>query len=346
MVGLDYRRVLDGFADPVIAADATNRIVYCNAAAEALLGWPAGDLTGRPLTTIVPPRLRAAHGVGFARYFATRASTWLGRPMRVPALRRDGGEVDVELVLSAVRADGGDLVVAALRDLRPRVELERQVTVTRYLRATAAAAARLTSRDDLDHVLRAVVDTLVADFDAALARVWLYEPATATLHLRASAGLTRETATSSRARIDVATYPYKVGAVARERTPFVANDLAGDPQFDQAWVAREGIAAVAVFPLHLAGTLHGVLAYFARRPLPEELVDVLGAFVAMATAAINDVTLLHAEQAARAAAEETRRRLAFQAAASEALASSLDYAATLERVAGLAVPTLADWCVV
>jgi hypothetical protein len=39
-------------------------------------------------------------------------------------------------------------------------------------------------------------------------------------------------------------------------------------------------------------------------------------------------------------------RLRFLAAAGEILAASLDYETELERVARLAVPTLADWCVV
>lgn len=43
---------------------------------------------------------------------------------------------------------------------------------------------------------------------------------------------------------------------------------------------------------------------------------------------------------------EVAKRLSFLAAASEALSSSLDYATTLQRVAQLAVPRLADWCAV
>jgi len=56
--------------------------------------------------------------------------------------------------------------------------------------------------------------------------------------------------------------------------------------------------------------------------------------------------LLEQEQAARAQAEEAQRRAAFVADASRILGASLDYAATLERVAHLALPDFADWCVV
>ena len=56
--------------------------------------------------------------------------------------------------------------------------------------------------------------------------------------------------------------------------------------------------------------------------------------------------LFAAEQEARAEAEAARDRLEFLAEASEVLASSLDYRATLSQVAHLAVSRLADWCTV
>jgi K+-sensing histidine kinase KdpD/CheY-like chemotaxis protein len=52
------------------------------------------------------------------------------------------------------------------------------------------------------------------------------------------------------------------------------------------------------------------------------------------------------ERAARSEAEAAQRRTALLAEASATLAASLDYEATLQRVAGLAVPGIADWCVI
>lgn len=56
--------------------------------------------------------------------------------------------------------------------------------------------------------------------------------------------------------------------------------------------------------------------------------------------------LLERERSARSAAEAAQRRLAFVAAASELLSSSLEYEATLTSVARLVVPQLASWCAV
>ncbi|MBI3726419.1 PAS domain-containing protein [bacterium] len=153
----------------------------------------------------------------------------------------------------------------------------------RYLRAATETAVSLTATDDPASALQSITDALVSELDGALARVWLYERETDTLVLRASSGLSRATTGSSRARISVATYPYKVGVVARTRKPFVQNGLDGDPHFEAGWVARERIASVAVFPLIAGSELLGVLVHFSRSHLPDLVVEVLRTFVAMLT---------------------------------------------------------------
>ena len=56
--------------------------------------------------------------------------------------------------------------------------------------------------------------------------------------------------------------------------------------------------------------------------------------------------LLARERAAHEQAEGARRRIAFLAEASLVLAAGLDYEQTLERIAQLAAPAIADWCTV
>lgn len=287
---LDFREVVERFADAVVAS-RDERIVFVNAAAEKLLGWSRDELLGRPLVTIIPERLRAAHANGLARYVQTRVPRLIGKPVRVPALHHDGRELDVELTISAFVVDSHDLFVASLRDLGERVELERQLVLAERLRHATRAAASLVSRLDVDHVAHTTVNTLTEGFGAALARVWIAGD-DKMLRLRASAGLSTRVDDSSRAVIDIAHYPYKVGRVARSLEPFITNDLAGDPEFDQAWVARERLTSVAAFPLHSGRHLRGVFAAFFCRTLGSEDLDLLQTFASMASAAANDVRLL------------------------------------------------------
>jgi PAS domain S-box-containing protein len=120
---IDYRPVLDALADAVVVADRAGKIVHLNPAAEDLLGWRAGEVVARPLTILMPARLQAAHLAAFDRYVTTGTSRIMGRPIRVAALHKDGRELDIDLTLSELPTG---LIVAAMRDLRERVELERQ----------------------------------------------------------------------------------------------------------------------------------------------------------------------------------------------------------------------------
>lgn len=88
MSELDYRLVLDAFADAVVAADSAGNIVYLNAAAERLLGWTSSELLGCPLTTLIPERLRATHQSGFARFQSTREPRLIGRAAARVVARR------------------------------------------------------------------------------------------------------------------------------------------------------------------------------------------------------------------------------------------------------------------
>lgn len=129
---LAYQAVLDELSDGVVVADAGGTIRYVNRATERLLAAAPGELTALPLTELVPPRLRAAHLAGLSRYLATREPRLIGTAIRVPALRRDGIEVEVELTLGATPVtpgptgvDGDLLLVASLREMGDRVALDR-----------------------------------------------------------------------------------------------------------------------------------------------------------------------------------------------------------------------------
>ncbi len=121
---LDHRAILGRLPDAIVVADMGDRIVYVNAAAETMLGWPPGELVGQPLVAIMPERHRQAHAQGMARYAATGETRIMGRPVRVAARRRDGAELPVELVLATHREGDRELVVASLRDDTRRLTLE------------------------------------------------------------------------------------------------------------------------------------------------------------------------------------------------------------------------------
>jgi PAS domain S-box-containing protein len=100
----------------VVAADDVNRIMAASPAALALLGWDE-SLVGRRIGAIIPERLREAHVAGFTLHLLTGASAIVDREVAVPALRRDGTEVPVVLLVRREpTADGRTVFIATLRE--------------------------------------------------------------------------------------------------------------------------------------------------------------------------------------------------------------------------------------
>ncbi len=142
-MAVDPALLLEQLPDAVVVADASGTIRMVNSAAARLFGVAQAALLGRPLLTVVPPRFRAAHRAGLSRFAATgRGELVGGRPIRVTALRGDGSEVDVELVLGAVGEPGqpGFSLVATLRDMSRWAEQERRAVLSRLLQASVDAA--------------------------------------------------------------------------------------------------------------------------------------------------------------------------------------------------------------
>jgi PAS domain S-box-containing protein len=170
----------------------------------------------------------------------------------------------------------------------------------------------LTRGDSLRGILQPCAEALVQHLDAALARIWTLDPEEDILLLQASAGLyTRIDGSHSRVPVG----QFKIGLIAQERRPHLTNDLLSDPRVsDPGWVRREGMVAFAGYPLVVEGRLRGVLAIFARGPLPETVLLALGSVADMIALGIErkiqEEELRRAKEAAEAANEAKSQFLA------------------------------------
>ncbi|HXJ63650.1 MAG TPA: GAF domain-containing protein, partial [Actinomycetota bacterium] len=146
------------------------------------------------------------------------------------------------------------------------------------------------------------------------------------------------------------------GFTLSRNEPVVVEDLASDDRFTQKdWLGRHGV--VSGISVLVRGPLEswGVLAALSTEPreFPADDVYFLRAVanviaLVFQRARVDDQreALLASEQVALADSDRARERLRFLAEASSILSSSLDYEATLSRLAHLAVPEMSDWCIV
>lgn len=107
-----------------IAVDDTDQIVAVGQDVCDLLGYQEpNQLVGRRLVAIIPHRYHQAHLAGFTLHLSTGRSPLLDRPVIVPALRRDGTEISVELVVEARQISAGRrLFIAHMRPAERSLE--------------------------------------------------------------------------------------------------------------------------------------------------------------------------------------------------------------------------------
>lgn len=100
----------------LIAADDANRIVAISRPALEVLGYAdESALLGRRLVAIIPERFHQAHVAGFTLHLVNGRAPLLGQRVQVPALHREGHEVEVGLAIeSRLLPRGRSLFVAEM----------------------------------------------------------------------------------------------------------------------------------------------------------------------------------------------------------------------------------------
>jgi PAS domain S-box-containing protein len=151
--------------DAILTENLDGVIGSWNEAAERLYGFSAQEMLGANVERLVPSDRegesralvdRIRRGEEIANYETVR-------------VRRDGTEIDVSLALSPIRDDSGRVVSVSLiaRDIseRRRAERERAARL-RFAESMDRINRAIQGSDDLDHMMRDVLDVVRTLFDS------------------------------------------------------------------------------------------------------------------------------------------------------------------------------------
>ena len=120
-----FRELLEAAPDAIIETDRTGKIILLNAAAEAMFGYSRAELLGQTADILVPERRREAHARSRNAYVAAPVNQTIGPGEGLSGRRKDGTEFPVEISLSPVESQSGDLVTCIVRDVTHRQQAER-----------------------------------------------------------------------------------------------------------------------------------------------------------------------------------------------------------------------------
>lgn len=353
------RSVYEAIGCGVLVMDPSGTVVAANAAAEEILGYAAARLVGKP-PGLIDQQL-------------------LPDGALVPVVERPGprvarnGKAERKLIYSFVHPDhrrrwlqldvvplfGPDeqvsRVVSSFIDITEQKQSEGALRRRdAILEAVAFAAERLLTTPEWELSIDDVLSQL--GVATGVSRVYLVasdaDSPDAAYHEWTADGV------SPRAGAPVhGSYLAAVGLgrwehVLREGG-IVLGDLRSFPKGEQVMLAAHGVCSLVVVPIFVGSAWWGFIGFddcIEERSWQANLVEALktaagtlGAAMYRRRAEAERLQLVR-EQSARVEAEAAQRRLAYLADASQVLATSLDYETSLQGVADLLVPTLADAC--
>jgi two-component system cell cycle sensor histidine kinase/response regulator CckA len=258
-----YRRIVETSNEGIWVLDADARTTFMNVRMAQMLGCGASEAIG------LAPNAFFYEGE-LASVVATLESLRTGRStqLEVPLRRTDGAALWVLLETSPIfdssRQYEGALVM--VMDISERREAqEANLERMRIGELTAEVGVAFTQGDVLPEVLQRCAEAIIQHAGAACARIWTCDARSSKLVLQASAGFPEGLAASPAGVV-----PAKVQQVAEERTPYVTNDVEGDPRAEVAvWAEHEGMVAFASHPLLVRDELVGVVEMFARHALSD-----------------------------------------------------------------------------
>lgn len=120
-----FKTLAEGIFDGLSMVDANGCLIYTNARFEAMYGYGAGTLIGKPFECLLSPGYAGRELMRFGKW----SRTGTGGTDRIEAVlrRKDGKDVPVEISVQDVRVQGERALVAIHRDISERKQMLRDM---------------------------------------------------------------------------------------------------------------------------------------------------------------------------------------------------------------------------
>ena len=140
--------------DAIIVIDHHGKIIRFNPAAESIFGYSSKQAIGRDMADlIIPSKYRSAHRQGLQQYLKTLEGAVIGKRIEIEALRSDGQEINVELVVQPSAGPEGPVFIGYLRDITDEKQRQQALIEARD-KAEDAGRAKAAFLAMMSHEIR------------------------------------------------------------------------------------------------------------------------------------------------------------------------------------------------
>jgi len=122
-----FKRLLDAAPDAIFVVDQQGEILYSNPEAESMMGYSEKELVGSPIEILVPELMREEHKDHCRRYTENPHKRPMGADLELLAIRKDGTEVPVDIMLGPLKENGEVHTLAVVRDISDYQEAQEKI---------------------------------------------------------------------------------------------------------------------------------------------------------------------------------------------------------------------------
>lgn len=147
-----FKRLFEAAPDAIFIVDQQGVILYSNPEAEKMMGYSKEELCGSPIETLVPEYLREGHKIHCRRYSENPHKRPMGAGLELRAVRKDGTQLPVDIMLGPLKENGTVHTLAVVRDIsdfqEAQEKIKREQSFTRLLHGLTEIANEAHDMDE------------------------------------------------------------------------------------------------------------------------------------------------------------------------------------------------------
>jgi two-component system sensor histidine kinase/response regulator len=154
------RTILKTMMDSVVQIDQQGYILSTNDSANQLFGYEENELIGQSINVLMSDVFHSVHDVHLSKLVEKNANIVIGRRIEVPALRKDGKALILDISLSKLKDESGLNYIGVIRDVS-----ETKRIYTDLIQARSDAEASNKAKSDflanMSHEIRTPISAII-----------------------------------------------------------------------------------------------------------------------------------------------------------------------------------------